>query len=93
MIFKSPHPDVTVPDVSVPAFVMQHAARLADKPAIIDAASGTTLTYAQLEPGEKPNDTLVILEDTAGDESPTPARSSPVCTTRSASSSGMAGSS
>ena len=24
----------------------------------------TTLTYAQLEPGEKPNDTLVILEDT-----------------------------
>jgi len=27
----------------------------------------TTLTYAQLEPGEKPDDTLVILEDTDGD--------------------------
>ena len=27
----------------------------------------TTLTYAQLEPGETPNDTLVILEDTDGD--------------------------
>lgn len=27
----------------------------------------TTLTYAQLEPGEKPNDTLVILEDTDKD--------------------------
>ncbi|MDF1862974.1 MAG: c-type cytochrome [Verrucomicrobiales bacterium] len=27
----------------------------------------TTLTYAQLEPGEKPNDTLVILEDTDED--------------------------
>lgn len=27
----------------------------------------TTLTYAQLKPGEKPNDTLVILEDTDGD--------------------------
>tara|TARA_R110002096_G_scaffold182022_3_gene359784 strand:- start:30 stop:2702 length:2673 start_codon:yes stop_codon:yes gene_type:complete len=27
----------------------------------------TTLTYAQLEPGEKPNDTLVILEDTDAD--------------------------
>lgn len=27
----------------------------------------TTLTYAQLEPGENPNDTLVILEDTDGD--------------------------
>ena len=49
MIFKSPHPDVTVPDISVPAFVMQHAARLADKPAIIDAASGASLTYGQLE--------------------------------------------
>ncbi|MDF1826543.1 MAG: c-type cytochrome [Verrucomicrobiales bacterium] len=27
----------------------------------------TTLTYAQLEPGENPNDTLVILEDTDSD--------------------------
>ena len=27
----------------------------------------TTLTYAQMEPGENPNDTLVILEDTDGD--------------------------
>jgi len=27
----------------------------------------TTLTYAQLEPGEVPNDTLVVLEDTDGD--------------------------
>lgn len=27
----------------------------------------TTLTYAQLKPGEKPNDKLVILEDTDGD--------------------------
>ena len=48
MIYKSPHPDVTIPDVSVPAYVLRHAARLADKPAIIDAANGRTLTYSQL---------------------------------------------
>ena len=49
MIFKSPHPDVTIPDVSVTEFVMRHAKRLADKPAIIEAATGRTLTYGQLE--------------------------------------------
>ena len=49
MIFKSPHPDITIPDDSVPEFVLRHAARLADKPAIIEAASGRTLTYAQLD--------------------------------------------
>ncbi len=49
MIFNSPHPDVTIPDVSVPKFVLRHAKRLADKPAIIEAATGRTLTYAQLE--------------------------------------------
>lgn len=49
MIFKSPHPDVTIPDVSVPEFVLRHAKRLADKPAIIEAATGRTLTYGQLE--------------------------------------------
>ncbi|KPK31645.1 MAG: AMP-dependent synthetase [Betaproteobacteria bacterium SG8_40] len=48
MIFKSPHPDVTIPDVSVPEFVLRHATRLGDKPAIIEATSGRTLTYAQL---------------------------------------------
>lgn len=49
MIFKSPHPDVTVPDISVPEFVLRHARRLADKPAIIEAGTGRTLTYGQLE--------------------------------------------
>ena len=48
MIFKSPHPDVTVPNVSVNEFVLRHCERLADKPAIIEAASGRTITYAGL---------------------------------------------
>ena len=49
MIFKSPHPDVTIPDISVAEFVLRHAKRLANKPAIIEAATGRTLTYGQLE--------------------------------------------
>jgi acyl-CoA synthetase (AMP-forming)/AMP-acid ligase II len=48
MIFNSPHPDVTAPDVSVPEFVLRHTERLNDKPAIIEAASGRSLTYGQL---------------------------------------------
>ena len=49
MIFKSPHPDVKIPDVSVPEFVLRHSRRLADKPAIIEAATGRTLTYGELD--------------------------------------------
>ncbi len=49
MIFKSPHADVTIPNVSVPEFVLRHTKRLADKPAIIEAATGRTLTYGQLD--------------------------------------------
>ncbi|HEV8194473.1 MAG TPA: hypothetical protein VGP82_23725 [Ktedonobacterales bacterium] len=39
MIFRSPYPDVTVPDVPFAEFVLRHADRLADKPALIDGAS------------------------------------------------------
>lgn len=48
MIFRSPDPDVVIPETSLPAFVFQRAAELADKPAIIDGPSGRTLTYRQL---------------------------------------------
>ena len=48
MIHKSSSPDVTIPDVTVPAFVLRHSERLADKPAIIDGPTGRTLTYGQL---------------------------------------------
>lgn len=49
MIFTSPHPDVSVPDVSVPDFVLRYCQRLADKPAIVEATSGRTYTYGQLD--------------------------------------------
>src|SRR5215470_15981041 len=48
MIVKSTSPDVAVPDVSISEFVLRHAERLGDKPALIDGPSGRTLTYRQL---------------------------------------------
>jgi acyl-CoA synthetase (AMP-forming)/AMP-acid ligase II len=51
MIFRSPLPDVDIPDVSLPRFVLQRAAALADKPALIDGPTGRVLTYEQLAGG------------------------------------------
>src|SRR5215217_7044487 len=51
MIFRSPYPDITIPDVPLTAFVLHHAERLANKPALIDGTAGRTLTYGQLPDG------------------------------------------
>lgn len=51
MIVRSPSPDVVIPDVTVPAFVLRHVDRLADKPALIDGPTGRSLTYRQLADG------------------------------------------
>ena len=51
MIFKSHQPDVPIPSISIHEYVLRHARRLADKPALIDGPSGRTLTYAQLADG------------------------------------------
>ena len=48
MIVRSPHPDVTIPEMSFDRFVLQKAAALGDKPALVDVGTGYTLTYAQL---------------------------------------------
>ncbi|MCZ6645072.1 MAG: 4-coumarate--CoA ligase family protein [SAR324 cluster bacterium] len=48
MIFRSPYPDVTVPEISLTEYVLQRAEELADKPALIDGPSGRTLSYGQL---------------------------------------------
>jgi acyl-CoA synthetase (AMP-forming)/AMP-acid ligase II len=48
MTFRSPYPDVAIPEVSLPVFVMQRAQQLADKPALVDGPSGRTITYGQL---------------------------------------------
>ena len=47
-IIRSAYPDVDIPEVSITEYVLGHAAARGDKPAIIDGASGRTLTYAQL---------------------------------------------
>lgn len=48
MIFKSPYPDVEIPDVSLTEFVLEKTQQYGDKPALIDGPSGRTITYAQL---------------------------------------------
>jgi acyl-CoA synthetase (AMP-forming)/AMP-acid ligase II len=46
--FFGPFPDVEIPEVSLPAFVLERASELGDKPALIDGPTGRTLTYGQL---------------------------------------------
>ncbi len=72
MIVKSDSPDVSIPDVPITDYVLRHADRLGDKPALIDGPTGRTLTYRQLEDavravaaglarrGMKPGDVLAI---------------------------------
>lgn len=48
MIFKSPYPDIEIPDVSVASFILEPAPRFGARPALIDGQTGHTLTYDQL---------------------------------------------
>src|SRR5258705_5010787 len=45
---NSTSPPVTLPNVPIPDYVLRHAARLGDKPALIDGPPGRTLSYRQL---------------------------------------------
>jgi acyl-CoA synthetase (AMP-forming)/AMP-acid ligase II len=48
MIIKSPYPDVEIPQIPLTNFVLQRADELGDKPALIEAPTGRTITYTQL---------------------------------------------
>lgn len=48
MIFRSPFPDVAIPDITLTEYVLRGAGTRAAKPAIIDGPSGRTYTYGQL---------------------------------------------
>jgi acyl-CoA synthetase (AMP-forming)/AMP-acid ligase II len=48
MIFRSPFPEVSIPDVALDRYVFGNVERLADRPALIEGPTGRTLTYAQL---------------------------------------------
>ncbi len=52
-IVRSPHPDVAIPEVSLPALVLAQAAARAAKPALIDGPSGRTITFGELAGGAR----------------------------------------
>jgi acyl-CoA synthetase (AMP-forming)/AMP-acid ligase II len=47
-VYRSPFPDVVIPDVTFTELILRRAGELADQPALIDGPSGRTLTYGQL---------------------------------------------
>src|SRR5262249_59184577 len=51
MIVSSTSPDIAIPEVSITEYVLRHADRLRDKPALIDGPTGRALTYGQLRDG------------------------------------------
>ena len=48
MFFKSPFPDVSIPEIPLTQFVLERAAARGDKPALIEAPTGRVITYAEL---------------------------------------------
>lgn len=48
MIYKSPFPDVEIPELSLTEIVLAKAVQYGDKAALIDGPSGRTITYKQL---------------------------------------------
>jgi acyl-CoA synthetase (AMP-forming)/AMP-acid ligase II len=48
MAIRSPHPDVLVPDSTLPEFVLGGAAARGGRTAIVDAVSGAAMSYAEL---------------------------------------------
>ena len=48
MIYRSPYPDVDIPNVTLQDHLFEHAAKYTDKPALIDGPTGRTMTYGQL---------------------------------------------
>jgi acyl-CoA synthetase (AMP-forming)/AMP-acid ligase II len=49
MIFRSPFPDIDIPEMAITSYVLRQATRMADKPALVDADTGRAITYGQLE--------------------------------------------
>ena len=47
MIYRSPEPDIEIPDMAMPEYVMGGAPTRGDHPAFIDGATGETTTYTE----------------------------------------------
>ncbi len=61
MIYRSPEPDIEIPDVTLHAHVIGEAAARGEHPAIVDAATGETTTYGDL--AAKVDATAALLQD------------------------------
>ena len=48
MIHRSPFPEIDIPEIPLPEYLLQTAKDRLDKPALIDGPSGRTITYGQL---------------------------------------------
>ncbi len=48
MIFKSPYPDIKIPEVPITTFILERVREFGSKPALVDGPSGRTVTYEQL---------------------------------------------
>ncbi|HEX2619405.1 MAG TPA: AMP-binding protein [Phototrophicaceae bacterium] len=48
MIFKSPSPDIVIPEVPFTQYLLRDAMKYPDKAALIDGPTGRTITYGQL---------------------------------------------
>src|SRR6266851_4615244 len=48
MIFKSPYPDITIPEVPITEFILEKTSSFSAKPALIDATTDHILTYEEL---------------------------------------------
>jgi acyl-CoA synthetase (AMP-forming)/AMP-acid ligase II len=48
IVYRGPWPDLEIPDITFTELVLGRAHELGDKPALVDAATGRTLSYRQL---------------------------------------------
>ncbi|HKH22856.1 MAG TPA: AMP-binding protein [Solirubrobacterales bacterium] len=61
MIYRSPVPDIEIPDMTLDEHVVGDAATRGDQPAFIDGPTGDTTTYAEL--AAKVDATAALLQD------------------------------
>jgi len=50
-VYKSPRPDVEIPDSALTPFVLERVREMGDKPAFVEGPTGRTVTYADLDRG------------------------------------------
>ena len=47
MIYRSPYPDVAIPDLSLTDLILGRARELGERPALVDGVTGRTFTYGR----------------------------------------------